>query len=433
MSASAALRGVFRTPVARPAFRQTEPGDDFVRQQDSNQRIDEARAHHIASILRQSSDTVRQISAHTAKRYGIRSPYFIPPTFLSKVRRGITPHVCQVAALSERTGYRFLEWMHLFGFDLRQIPFLQVRLHGDRTVLVTPVNFKTTTLHAPSSIESFLSPSSSSLGFQRWRWSITSPTGGPQSLPPGKRHCLAKIGHRDALILPQLVPGLLVSVDRGYRQRMDDIDDETKSKLLWLVEHPGGLTCCHIKWLSNCHIVLYPVRPPFGHLPLSVPTEASILGLVDLHTSSLNSPASHMIENASILEDFPEPVSFSSLLRSGRRRTGLTFRAAHQLTCTIADTLADRDYAIGLGLLSDYEAIGRLPRHIAKLISLCITYSLDIGQLLESVGLHINDSNKLSLPVINSLFDLACDVEVEEYRTIGLGEGTSSVKRQVAQ
>src|ERR1700741_1076383 len=100
MSASAALRGVFRTPVARPAFRQTEPGDDVVRQHGWNQRIDEARAPHIASILRQSSDTVSQISAHTAKRYGIRSPYFIPPTFLCKVRRGITPHVCQVAALS---------------------------------------------------------------------------------------------------------------------------------------------------------------------------------------------------------------------------------------------------------------------------------------------------------------------------------------------
>jgi hypothetical protein len=164
-----------------------------------------------------------------------------------------------------------------------------------------------------------------------------------------------------------------------------------------------------------------------------VPSEASILGLVDFHTSSLTSRASHTIGNATILEDVPEPVSFSSLLKSGRRRTGISFRAAHQLTCTIADTLVDRDYAIGLGLLSDYEAIGRLPRHIAKLISLCITYSLDIEQLLESVGLYINDSNKVSLPVINSLFDLAPDVDVEEYRTIALGEGASSATRQVAQ
>jgi len=81
-------------------------------------------------------------SLGTGKRYGSRSPYFIPPTFLYKLRSGVTPHVCQIVALSESTGYRFVDWMRMFGFDLHQIPRLQVQLHTERTVLVTPIELK---------------------------------------------------------------------------------------------------------------------------------------------------------------------------------------------------------------------------------------------------------------------------------------------------
>ena len=90
--------------------------------------------------------------------------------------------------------------------------------------------------------------------------------------------------------------------------------------------------------------------------------------------------------------------SFSGLLRKARSRTGLTFRAAHQLTRVIARIMGSPEYTIGLGLLSDYEAMNRLPRHIAKIISLCIVYCLDIRQLLEAAGVYIDDSSKMPLP-----------------------------------
>ena len=60
-------------------------------------------------------------------------------------------------------------------------------------------------------------------------------------------------------------------------------------------------------------------------------------------------------------------MKFSDLLRISRGRTGLTFRAAHRLTRAIAQILGNQEYAIALGLLSDYEAMGKLPRHIAKI------------------------------------------------------------------
>ena len=65
-------------------------------------------------------------------------------------------------------------------------------------------------------------------------------------------------------------------------------------------------------------------------------------------------------------------MRFSDLLRISRGRTGLTFRAAHHLTRAIARILGNPEYGIALGMLSDYEAMGRLPRHIAKILSLCI-------------------------------------------------------------
>ena len=42
--------------------------------------------------------------------------------------------------------------------------------------------------------------------------------------------------------------------------------------------------------------------------------------------------------------------------------------------------------------------MGRLPRHIAKIISLCVTYCMDVRQFLAAAGVHIDDSEKAYLP-----------------------------------
>lgn len=90
-------------------------------------------------------------------------------------------------------------------------------------------------------------------------------------------------------------------------------------------------------------------------------------------------------------------MSFSKLLRLSRTRTGLTLRAAHQMTLHVAQRLRNRDYRIPLGLLSDYEATNKLPRHIAKIMSLCIIYSIDFWEMMEAGGSQIDDSDKSRL------------------------------------
>jgi hypothetical protein len=100
----------------------------------------------------------------------------------------------------------------------------------------------------------------------------------------------------------------------------------------------------------------------------------------------------------------------------------LTFRAAHHLTLSIARILGSPDYAIGLGALSDYETVCRLPRHMAKILSLCITYSLDIRRLMESAGVNVDDSDKMPLPLFDQFG--ASELEflegTEQYTTTGL-------------
>jgi hypothetical protein len=101
-----------------------------------------------------------------------------------------------------------------------------------------------------------------------------------------------------------------------------------------------------------------------------------------------------------------ERMKFSELLRVSRGRAGVTFRAAHQLTRAIAQILGNRDYGIALGMLSDYEAMGRLPRHIAKILSLCVVYCMDVRELMEAAGVRIDDSAKLPLPAPDARLQL---------------------------
>jgi hypothetical protein len=377
MSATAAVRGLFRIPRAGPDFLGIEGVED-----DSRQWVWHARADNIRNILCQSGQNISRLSLATRERFGIGSSYFIPPTFLCKLRNGLTPHVCQVAALSESTGYRFLDWLRFFGFDLHQIPRLQMCLHTRLTVLVTPVE----------SGRDFFLP-------QIYPGNENCPT--PYS-SRGSRYLFAKIGSQDAELYPRLSAGSIARVDRFYGEHFDSerfygerfrSDDALTDGRLWLVELPGGLTCCKLQWIDRQQIVLLPNRAPWGCWPLRLPTEARVLGVVDTNGGALHITAQCRKERRTI----------SELLRLSRRRTGLTFRSAHELTRTIARIVGNRDYEIALGMLSDYEVMGKVPRHIAKILSLCIVYCIDFWELMEAAGVYIDESAKLSLPAASQL------------------------------
>jgi hypothetical protein len=368
MSACAKTIYLARVPLENSAFHPADFSADALPTHDKN-----GRAGQIKQVLRQAGLTMSQVSAVTDIRYGKKTPYFVPPTFLYKQKIGVTPHVCQIAALSQVTGYRFADWMNLCGFDLDLILTLQLKVHTERTVIVTP----STTQAAFDS---------------RFRRS-------PRLQELHRRYLFAKIGSRDNVIYPKVLPGSIVRADRCYLPQTGESDPED---LLWLVEHPGGLACCHVKRLDQEHVLLLPSRPPLSSWPLRLSREARILGLVDLELCPRKNQRLEPMylstkSDTRVLPGDTSGMSFSKLLRASRSRTGSTLRAAHRMTLRVAELLHNREYAIPLGLLSDYEAMDRFPRHIAKIISLCVIYGIDFWELMEAGGSHIDESDKTPL------------------------------------
>ena len=371
MHASAAVRHLTRAPLEKSAFRLAEFSADAPLKWDQK-----GRAGQVKQVLRQAGLTMARVSALTSMRYGKKTPYFIPPTFLYKQKKGITPHVCQIVALSQVTGYRFGDCMNVCGFDLKLILALQLKIHIERTVLLTPDH--TVAAH----------------GFSLVPWNS-------RLRKPNKRYFFAKIGSRDAVVHPRLLPGSIVRADRCYSPHV--LDGASADDRLWLVEHPGGLTCCHVKRVDNEHVVLLPNRPPLSAWPLSLSREARILGLVDLELHPREAAQFEPMCGPTKPELLPIAahgngrMSFSKLLRVSRTRTGLTLRAAHEMTVRVAQLLRNQDYGIALGLLSDYEAMDKLPRHVAKIMTLCIIYGIDPWELMEAGGIHIDDSDRVPL------------------------------------
>ena len=368
MNASAAVRQIVGGTLEKSTFHCAEFSLAISRAAQSG------RAGQIKQALRQAGLTVTQVSAMTRKLYGMKSPYFIPPTFLYKQKKGVTPHICQIVALSQVTRYRFADWMDLCGFNLRLILPLQLTIHTDRTAILTPHH------NVPTCDCTF-------------PWNS-------RHAKSGERFVFAKIGSRDAVVHPRLLPGSIVRADRCYSPHILDGAND----YLWLVEHAGGLTCCHVERIDKEHVVLLPNRPPLSAWPLRLSTEARILGLVDLELRPREpgqfEPMCGGATKSGIIPIAPhtsDRIGFSRLLRWSRSRTGLTLRAAHKMTVRIAQLLHNKDYSIALGLLSDYEAMNKLPRHVTKLMSLCVIYGIDLWELTKAGGIHIDDSDKSTL------------------------------------
>jgi hypothetical protein len=317
----------------------------------------------------------------------------LPHNFYYSLRQGsFSPSIFQLFAFSRISGYRLVNWLRVFGFDVEAIPRLQVQLSSKRTSLLASSLedpdtlvpcFRSLAAKAPYED---LVPLSQVLEWGRPR------TRASLSRIPDKGFLYAKIGFQDAWSFPDLLPGSIVRIRRLSEDEVLEQPEREQSRGLILLEHAKGLCCCHIRVVGARRIAMVATQTPYAQVELRVPEEVQILGAVDLEIRTLLRPERPVVPKQfarrwvpAALSDVPSQLG--PLLRRARQRKGLSFREASAISHEIADVLDDARYFTAPGSLSDYEAVSFPPRHIHKLFTFCVVYSLDLRTVLQTLDL----------------------------------------------
>jgi hypothetical protein len=149
---------------------------------------------------------------------------------------------------------------------------------------------------------------------------------------------------------------------------------------------------------------MVPVGAPFPQPATEVRLgkEARILGVLDLEIRSLLKTEQSQLLKASDLPPTPglpsNGMPLSALFRLARRRSGLSFREASAASRQVALELGNEQYFMSPGSLSDHEAVNRPPRHMHKVITLCIVYGISFSEFLRSAGLDSDDTGTDPMP-----------------------------------
>jgi hypothetical protein len=360
-------------------------------------------AERVRSILETRNLTLYQVSQKSEATYGHASPYFLPHNFYYDLKLGtFSPSLYQLFALSRISDYRLPDWLQVLGFDLEDIPRLQVLLPSKRTILLD------SSLGDPNAwvpwfrnkLGDASAPPIAPLGqLLDLRHSVRQIS----LLEMNKRKFLyAKIGLEDALAFPDLLPGSIVRVDPMLAGDLPGEDLKT-SEHLFLIEHSKGLCSCRLQTAGRDRILPVTAQLPYAQVELQLHREVRILGAVGLEVRPLAEP-----ERPRPPKDLarrwkpgllagPE-AKLSQLLRRARARMALSIREASALSRRIADALGDERYFMSSSSLSDYEARDTPPRHFHKVITLCVLYAVPFFGFLNASGVAHGDAGKESIP-----------------------------------
>jgi hypothetical protein len=360
-------------------------------------------AEAVREMLRVKGFTLYRLAALTRTKYPQQSAFHIRRNFYFQLRSGLSPTFQQVLALSRLTGSRLWDWLRIFGFSLADIPRLQALLARPRTGLidkdlVDPQGlFPLLRYRHPERALPAVAPLSQLLE-QSGSCAATL-----LIAPEGRDFVYAKIGTEDALACPELLPGSIVRADPRLVRSF--LSPGKRSRNFFLVEHGRGLNCGQLRVLASNRMAFVTSNPSLANVEFRLGAEARILGVVDLELRFR--PASDQRRDtvdatARISSHHTEPWNPTrietrtsqrpgALLETARLHAGLSFRSASKLSRIVAKILGDRRYFASSGTLSDYEAGDRLPRHIHKLFTLSIIYSVVFRALLQSFGIALDD------------------------------------------
>jgi hypothetical protein len=336
-----------------------------------------------------------QVSRQSAELFGRSSPYYIPHHFYSDLRLpSRSPSIHQFVALSRISNYRLCDWLAVFGFHLDDIPRLQPLLPRKRTVVLDPSVYDENAW-IPWFVEKVPSeriPPIAPLGY----FLRDGPPRRARTLGSlGRKAFLyAKLGQDDRLALPDLVPGSIVRIDP--RRGTEGLPEAgSPSREIFLVEHDSTLRCGRLRQGAKGRIVLCSVKFPFARIELNSDPAFRIYGVVDAEMRPLTH--SNIFCKVSAFVDMPSqtrrtsrvPVTLGEVIRWSRIRAGFSFREASALSRRLAETLADEMYFTAVATLSEYETLTDPPRHVQKIIAVCILYNIVFWDFLTASGITV--------------------------------------------
>lgn len=352
-------------------------------------------ADRVKATIESKGLSLNAVSQRSEILFGHPSLYFVPHNFYYELRLGtFSPSLHQLFTLSKISNYRFFDWLHVFGLDLEQIPWLQILLPNKRTIL----------------LESSLNdPCAWVRWFQNKREKRTFAAVAPlsqflQSAPAVRQRSLmeanrpnflyAKVGREDAFAFPDLLPGSIVRANKALTNK--------SSNHLFLVEHSKGICCARLLHKTE-QITVVSTHLPYAEIRLHLHREAEILGVIDLEIRRLAHDESPVVPTEFAKRWNPEFLgsatqTISRFLRSARAKAGLALREASELSRQMANLLNDDRYFLSASSLSDYEAGEAVPKHFQKAIALCVSYAIPIRRFLGVIGISAENAGSDPIP-----------------------------------
>jgi transcriptional regulator with XRE-family HTH domain len=391
---------------------------DTIRERGAGERT----AARVRAVLAFRNLSLHRVSATSARIYGANSAFHIPHTLYHALTGSadFRPSLAQTCALSRITDYRIEDWLGVLGIDLGRAAGLEAALPMNRTRLLHP-------LHEP-------------IGFPMGRPTMmkgTLPAQGVFPLGPLLRwssdvhrevterpSLFARIGSEDAFAWPELLPGSIVRVVSEPPQ--GTVVPDGGDPPLRFIEHERGFWCgrFHVSGSGTIHAAAAELA--YAQTALRTPQEARIVGVVDMEIRWLHRFERPMVPRAFSRYQSPKPLDRSptglgALVRRARERAGLTLEKASRLSREIAKYLGRAQYAIAQSTLSEYEAQDAPPRHLEKVITLCLIYGIRLADLVAAAGTAPDELGRQSMPA-HLVTGLSLEDEQQTRQTAALQE-----------
>jgi hypothetical protein len=364
------------------------------------------RAEQVRQILTTRGLTLYRVSQESAEIFGRSSRFFVPHNLYYDVADpSLIPTLHQMLALSHITNYRLYDWLAVFGLDLDHISRLQLLIPRQRTTLLDSSVYD---VHAwiPWFADRRNAGQVRPIAPLGQFLASAPPRRATELLALNKRRFLyGRVGEGDVHAFPHLAPGSIVRIDE---RRSGDLLSERKNDSeprLFLVEHGLGFTCSRLVVLEKDRIMLYSAQGPWAQIELRLGREARIVGVVDAEIRPMTNHRGMQTPQRSTGLPRPQPLqapnlqtNLKDLLRTSRLRVRLSFREASSMSRLIASTFSDQLYFAAPSTLSDYETLAAPPRHIQKIITLCILYCIDFQEFLRASGLPLGQAGREPIP-----------------------------------